>query len=545
MNKTVTVNISGIVFHIEVDAYDTLKNYLNKIKGYFNNSEEREEIMTDIESRIAELFSNMMDDKNQVITSENVTSVIETMGKPEQYLDEDSEEEFESPKESKLKSDKKLFRNPDDRILGGVASGLASYFGLDAVWLRLFFVLTFIFAGFGPFLYIILWIVMPEAKTASDKLKMKGDPINVTNIGRTFEDEAKKVNEKLKTVDTKKFGYFLEQFFKAIGQILKAVFNVLGNIIGFAFLVIGVFLAVGFIAGLSGSDMIYAVTSDGVFSIESTDFFNLIFVSEDQFHLAIFGIILLFGIPIIAIIYGGLKILFNIKTHFSFGIALVVFWLVGASICGLISIKMGTELSSQKTITEPHTLPAYYNNYNLTANTTAIPGNGILDGKFSAISLDNDSIYQANVSVNIYKSKTDSAKLVIIKHTNGESKKGAITKAKNINYSFAITDSTINLNNYFSNIKTDKIRGQRIKVKLYLPEGKSVYLDESISELVYDIPNVTNTWDSDMMSKKWVMTKDGLTCLDCKDIEGATSDELMIRYPSLYNVEIESPIISK
>ena len=112
MNKTVTVNISGIVFHIEVDAYDTLKNYLNKIKGYFNNSEEREEIMTDIESRIAELFSNMMDDKNQVITSENVTSVIETMGKPEQYVDEDSEEELESPKESKLKSDKKLFRNP-------------------------------------------------------------------------------------------------------------------------------------------------------------------------------------------------------------------------------------------------------------------------------------------------------------------------------------------------------------------------------------------------------------------------------------------------
>jgi phage shock protein PspC (stress-responsive transcriptional regulator) len=541
MNKTVTVNISGIVFHIEVDAYDTLKNYLNKIKGYFNNSEEREEIMTDIEARIAELFSNMMDDKNQVITSENVVSVIETMGKPEQYIDEDVEEEneFESSRESKPKSDKKLFRNPDDRVLGGVASGLASYFGLDAVWLRLFFVLTFIFAGFGPFLYIILWIVMPEAKTASDKLKMKGDPINVTNIGRTFEDEAKKVNEKIKNTDTKKFGYFLEQFFKAIGQILKAIFNVIGNVIGFAFLVIGVFLAVGFIAGLSGSDMIYAITSDGIFSIESSAFFNLIFVSEDQFHLAIFGIILLIGIPIITIIYGGLKILFNIKTHYSFGIALTVFWLVGVAICGLIGIKMGTEMSSQKTITEAHSVPTHYNNYNLTASTRAIPGNGILDGKFSAISLDNDSIYQANVSVNIYQSKTDSARLVIIKHTNGESKKGAITKARNINYAFTITDSTINLNNYLSTIKIDKIRGQRVKVKLYLPEGKSVYLDESITELVYDIPNVTNTWDRDMLNKKWVMSKDGLMCLDCKDIEGMTSDELMIRYPNLYNSEIE------
>ncbi|MCB9361183.1 MAG: PspC domain-containing protein [Flavobacteriales bacterium] len=541
MNKTVTVNISGIVFHIEVDAYDTLKNYLNKIKGYFNNSEEREEIMTDIEARIAELFSNMMDDKNQVITSDNVASVIETMGKPEQYIDEDAEEEneFESSRESKHKTDKKLFRNPDDRVLGGVASGLASYFGLDAVWLRVFFLLTLLFGGFGIVLYIILWIIMPEAKTTSDKLKMKGDPINVTNIGRTFEEEAKKVNEKIKNTDTKKFGYFLEQFFKAIGQILKAVFNVVGNIIGFAFLVIGVFLAVGFIAGLSGSDMIYAITSDGVFSIESSAFFNLIFVSEDQFHLAIFGIILLIGIPIITIIYGGLKILFNIKTHYSFGIALTVFWLVGVAICGLIGIKMGTEMSSQKTITEVHSVPTQYNNYNLTASTRAIPGNGILDGKFSAISLDKDSIYQANVSVNIYQSKTDSARLVIIKHTNGESKKGAITKARNINYAFTITDSTINLSNYLSTIKMDKIRGQRVKVKLYLPEGKSVYLDESITELIYDIPNVTNTWDRDMLNKKWVMSKDGLMCLDCKDIEGTTSDELMIRYPNLYNPEIE------
>ena len=199
----------------------------------------------------------------------------------------------------------------------------------------------------------------------------------------------------------------------------------------------------------------------------------------------------------------------------------------------------GLAQSSQKTITEAHSVPTHYNNYNLTASTRAIPGNGILDGKFSAISLDNDSIYQANVSVNIYQSKTDSARLVIIKHTNGESKKGAITKARNINYAFTITDSTINLNNYLSTIKIDKIRGQRVKVKLYLPEGKSVYLDESITELVYDIPNVTNTWDRDMLNKKWVMSKDGLMCLDCKDIEGMTSDELMIRYPNLYNSEIE------
>ena len=201
MNQTVTVNISGIVFHIEVDAYDTLKNYLNKIKGYFNNSEEREEIMMDIEARIAELFTNMMGEKNQVITSVNVESVIETMGKPEDYITEEDEESQNQTEETKFRKDKKFFRDPDQRILGGVASGIGAYLGIDVIWTRLFFVLAFLIWGFGPLAYIILWIIIPEAKTASDKLKMKGEAVNVDNIGKTFEAEAKKVNEKLKSVN--------------------------------------------------------------------------------------------------------------------------------------------------------------------------------------------------------------------------------------------------------------------------------------------------------------------------------------------------------
>ena len=108
MNQTVTINISGIVFHIEVDAYETLKNYLNKIKSYFNNSEEREEIMHDVESRITELFSSMMNEKNQVIMASDVEKVIEIMGKPEQYISEDEEQTHEFTNENQIKGDKKL-----------------------------------------------------------------------------------------------------------------------------------------------------------------------------------------------------------------------------------------------------------------------------------------------------------------------------------------------------------------------------------------------------------------------------------------------------
>ena len=458
MNQTVTINISGIVFHIEIDAYENLKNYLNKIKSYFNNSEECEEIMTDIEARIAELFNEKISDVNQVILKKDVEEVITIMGKPEQYITEDDieeEEDYDNKKSSS--SDKKFFRNPDERVLGGVCSGVASYFGFDVVWARLFFVLATIFWGFGTTLYIILWIVIPEAKTAKDKLQMKGEPINIDNIGKTVQDEAAKVNDKLKNMNKGKFGQFVERFFSVLGEILRAIFKVAGNIIGFGLLVVGIFLAIGFVAGLSGSDMILAITSDGIFSIESSEFFNLIFVSDDQFHLATFGVIMLIGIPIIAIIYGGVKLLFKVKAHYSIGIVMLIFWITGAAICSLIGIKMGKELSSNEQIVEEVTLPSNINNFSLVANTSDIPGEGILGVEFSTISLDKDSIYMNDIIVNVYQSETDSTYIKVIKEANAESNKAAKIKARAIDYSYTMNDSTISFSNYISTLKKHKI----------------------------------------------------------------------------------------
>lgn len=538
MNQTVTINISGVVFHIEVDAYEALKKYLNKIRSYFKNSEECEEIMVDIEARIAELFSSKISDGNQVILKKDVEEIITIMGKPEQYLDEDELGEEEQPKAEKKTSytnDKKFFRNPDDRVLGGVCSGIGAYFGFDRIWTRLFFVLATIFWGFGPLLYIILWIVIPEAKTAGDKLQMKGEPINIDNIGKTVQDEADKVNDKLKNINKGKLGQFIERFFNVLGEILRAIFKVAGNVIGFAFIVFGIFLAIGFIAGLNGSDMILAITSDGVFSIESSKFFNLIFVSDDQFQLATFGIIMLIGVPIIAIIYGGVKLLFKVKAHYSIGIVLLIFWIIGIAICSLIGIKMGTEVSSDEQIVEQIMLPSNTQNYILSASTNDIPGQGILDGQFSTISLDEDSIYYNDVYVNVYQSKTDSAYMKIIKEANGESMKAAKIKARAISYQYKIDSNTVYFNNYLSTQKINKIRGQEVRVKLYLPIGKSVYFDKTIRKITYNIPNVTDTYDGDMMNKKWVMLEDGLTCLDCDDIDGIASDELEFKLSKMVN----------
>ena len=195
MNKTVTANISGIVFHIESEAYEKLHKYLNTIRNYFHDSDGKDEIMADIESRIAELFRESLTNGKEVVTMAEVNRVVEIMGEPEQYMDESSSENFnyqESYSEGSTQTfrSKKLYRDPDDKILGGVCSGLGHYFGVDRIWIRALFVIAVIAGfGFGIIIYLILWGIIPKAMSTSEKLEMKGEPINVENIGNSIKDE--------------------------------------------------------------------------------------------------------------------------------------------------------------------------------------------------------------------------------------------------------------------------------------------------------------------------------------------------------------------
>ncbi|MBL4593362.1 MAG: PspC domain-containing protein [Flavobacteriales bacterium] len=546
MNQTVTVNISGIVFHIEVDAYEELKKYLNKIKSYFKNSEECNEIMTDIEARIAELFNEKISSDSQVIQSQDVEEVITIMGKPEQYVDEDEDEpqpqESFSSKQRTYSTAKKLFRDPDDRMIGGVASGIAAYFGIETIWLRLFFVVA-LFVGFGFLLYIILWIVMPEAKTASDKLQMKGDPVNIDNISKTFKQEADRVSENLKKNGQqygKKAETAFEAFFSFLFQIFKGIFKVLGKIVGVVFLIVGTFWLVGLVGMLVGSETIFSITPDGIFSFEATEFFNLIFISENQYYMAIVGITITIGLPIIMLIYAGVKLLFKVKTHSGIGIGLFILWVIGIFMCAMVGIRMGTELTHDETVTSVEVISDEIDDFYISASIEENPGKGVLEEKYSIISLDEDSIYMNDIRLYIYKSKTDSMELKVLKSSNGKSRKDASTNAKMISYSYSVNDSSIFLGNYLATIKENKIRGQEVRVKLYLPVGKSIYLDRSLKRIIHNVDNVTDTWDSDMLEQKWVMLEDGLTCLDCSEIDGVTAtqlDSIRIFEPIIEEVE--------
>jgi len=195
MNKTYTINISGIIFHIDEFAFEKLKGYLNTIRSYFKDSEGREEIMTDIESRIAELFSGRINNAKQVVLMEDVDHMISIMGNPEVFKNEDGSDTESNFKDTSNNANtysskrKRIFRDGDDKVLGGVCSGVANYFDFDPIWIRLAFAVSFFFFGTGLLFYIILWIVIPEARTTAEKLEMRGEKVNINNIEKNFKDE--------------------------------------------------------------------------------------------------------------------------------------------------------------------------------------------------------------------------------------------------------------------------------------------------------------------------------------------------------------------
>ncbi len=240
MKKTININLAGFVFYIDEDAYEALQKYLNNIRTYLGNTEGREEIIDDIESRIAELFSEK---QKQVITLNEVNEVIEVMGQPEDYMSEEEPEE----KTAGQQSNKRLYRDPDSTVLGGVCSGVGHYLNIDAVWIRLIF-LAMIWSGVSILFYFILWAIIPKAETTAQKLEMKGKAATFSNIEDYVRKGYENVKDDFKNVDFKGAGEKAKQgasgFFAFLGELISKLFSALGKLLSFIANILGKLLGV-------------------------------------------------------------------------------------------------------------------------------------------------------------------------------------------------------------------------------------------------------------------------------------------------------------
>ncbi|PCH68891.1 MAG: hypothetical protein COC06_08640 [Bacteroidales bacterium] len=527
MKKTLTINISGSIFHIDEDAFDKLQAYLRTINSHYGSSEEGREIIIDIEARISEIFQEKLSTKDQVVNIDMIEKTIAIMGKPEEIfaIDEDSIED-ESNQEhhtthTARKKKRRLFRDPDHRVLGGVASGLAAYFGIDVVVIRLLFALFFFLGyGFSFLLYVILWIAVPKAVTTTQKLEMKGKKVNISNIEETIKDEYKEVKESFEKIRDKNGPHVRDGFDRVIdflGTALRLVLKVVIILLGIGFVFAGFVTLISFIGSMIFANSFFGPFSD--FHFPGTVLPHM-FLDGSSITLFTIGIIVVVGIPLLLLIFAGLKLLFNFKTNNKIiGFSALAFWLLGIIL--LISLSFSQIKGYMQSSTR------YSENIALqTTKTDTIylktTDNIDFDWHDGHVGLDNikiiikddEEIVVGEPTLDIEKSFTDKFEIKLKKRARGRTNEQAGDNAENIEYKWVQTDSLIVFNQFFTLPAHSKWRNQKLHITVKVPEGKVAFLDKSMRKIIHDIDNVNNTWDYDMIDRMWIMKNEGLSPIE-------------------------------
>jgi len=296
MKKTLTVNFNNIVFNIDDDAYEMLQIYLSEIARHFDSDDEKKEIMTDIEARIAELFTEKLQKSKNVVTLEDVQEIIEIMGKPSQFTDGDEGEET-SKGEKKQQKSRRFYRDPENAILGGVAGGIAAYFGWDVTLIRILLVLL-VFIGFGVVIpiYIVVWLVAPPAVTASQRLEMQGEDVTVENIKT-------EMNNVKSYIESDKFKQSANSVGDKLLDIIRWCFKILFGFIGAVLGFVGLVLVAALLFALFF--LIFDPTAFNGFAPDVL--FNGLIITPEKAALLIISLILVIGCPIFLLVYWGIR----------------------------------------------------------------------------------------------------------------------------------------------------------------------------------------------------------------------------------------------
>ncbi|MES2890526.1 MAG: PspC domain-containing protein [Bacteroidota bacterium] len=578
MKQVININFHGQVVPIEVSAFELLKNYTDSLSRYFANEEGKEEIINDIESRIGELFQERLKKGATCITDDDVNAIIKSMGRPEEFEDADEPSSARQSSQSAASEpfvvgttkNKRLVRTENDKVIGGVCGGLANYFGMDPMIVRIIFVIVAmafgtgllaylilwiavpssasaeiggtrkklfrdpddkIIAGVGsgignyfgvspwlprilfllPFLsfvfrwsdwgfmhfpnfinlsfspgslivYIILWLVIPEATNTAEKLEMKGEKVDLNSIKNSVVGEMKGMQQR-----AEKFGQeaktFAEEKGAAMGTEVKTAARRTGRSLGdiilllikvFAYFIIGC-VSFALVAALFG----LAIFSIGIFPLKA-------YVLDDGWQSVFaWGTLLFFiAVPVIGIITWIIRRLAKMKSNrrilrFSF----ISLWIVGwvCFVCLLASItrdfRAGNNLAEQ----EIQLANPGVTKLELTTNSP--------DSKFYRSNwfklqpfegMEDDTAIVKNMEIKILKSPNDSFRVTILKMANGRTRRYADTLANLIDFNAAQKDSLLVLDKGIAITKQNKFRNQRVIITVYVPVGKQIRIDRSV-----------------------------------------------------------------
>lgn len=546
MNKTININLAGSFFHVDENAYAHLQKYLDAVRATLSPEDSIEEIMNDIEARIAELFSESITSNDQVITLSRVKEIIDIMGQPQDF---DPEGAAEPNAAEQYKSIKQLFRDEENKYLGGVASGLGHYLGIDCLWIRLIWLLLFFFSS-GTFfmIYILFWILVPAAKSTSDKLKMKGEPINISNIEKRVKEGYDKFSDNMKSVDYDKYGNQVKRgsnrVVEVIGNLLKGTLTVLAKLLGVLMLIFSITTLLGLAFGLfSAGSLEFWGQADLI------QYYQAVSVAQIPFWALLTIVFLAVGIPFIVLFIVGLTLLIpNLKSMgWTPKILILALWI--ASILALIFF--GAEHASFSSVTGQFQreipLPISKNDsLTLTMNQSLLSGRSSERDDDFKIKMDadnNPSIVTNNVRLIVRSTQKEEGFIKVDSYADGATLDEAQDKAMQINYHIQYTDGVLELDPFLTTDLAHKYRDQHVEVIVYLPTGSVLWADHNTHSYHQNTRAYNDLLDSGYEGHYMQVLDRELICLDCSSEEnesnGAGDQENDIQN---INIQIEGNI---
>lgn len=516
MKKNFNINISGIIFHIDDDAYDKLNQYLQQLKRYFDAQEGGAEIVNDIEARIAELLAEKMTDKKQVVTIEDVTQIIEVMGAPQDMQDDD--QDHSEPSDTPYERPKRLYRDPDNKIIGGIGGGMAAYFNIDPIWFRLAFVLSFFVVG--PLAYIVFWIAIPMARTTSEKLEMRGKRVNINNIENSVREEVKEVGENLNKYTQQAKNHFRTNknryketgstVSKGVGEILKFGVRLLAIFSGILILIIGLTFVTAIILLLLAPDFPLIFTDGIPFPFHVPSFLDAFLTSGLSFTLSLLGTLILVGLPLIGLIVLGLRMIIGPRMNTGqFGSTALIVWLIAlftTTASAFFTAKHFTISERQRETVAELTVKDQPYTFSI-KNGQNLP-NSYQHTKYIFKNMESQNMdirhnFRGIPGISFQHTTDSVISVEMITSAYGFNERDALQKCDRISYGVQIINNQVILDPFFSIPKEDKFRGQDLSIRVYLPDGANIRIDESLDD-------IANPWFLDA-NKVYVMENEKLT----------------------------------
>ena len=529
MNKTVNINIGGLFFHIDEDAYQKLSRYFDAIKRSLSNSSGKDEIMKDIEMRVAELLTEKQKSDKHVINNKDVDEVVAIMGQPEDYIIDDDATQTNNFENTTSSKRKKLYRDEERGLIGGVCTGLGHYFGIDAVWIKVLF-LIFVFAGFGTGIvaYFVLWVATPKASTTSEKLEMTGEPVTISNIERKVREEFENVSNKFKNVDYDKMGNQIRSNTESAGNQLGTAFV---KIFGAFAKVLGALIVVFSSIALFGICIASIVLIFSSSLPENTILNHIQTPIGLETPLWLQGILFLlsFGIPFFFLLILGLKLLVtNLKSIGNIvKYSLLAIWIIAVGILISIGISEATQIAYDGKVVKKETINIAPTDtlYIKFKNNDFYSKNVEERNNFRITQDENNKeiIYSNEVSIKVLPTDEKLPYIQIEKLAVGKNASEAKTRAEKINYNYQIIGSQILFDNYFITDIKNKFRDQNIEIFLYLPKGTIIKPDSSVENFDHSDDEFFNLhYSSDDYFYKVGNTQ--IKCLNCPVDENEYND---------------------